>query len=153
MLIDTPIGVKESGCRSTSAQSQRNIILKDIWYYGFKTIIRGPFPKFGDSHFYWVGTLWRCGDGLFFEVPPLASDALLITLHPLLENGVTVVLKEPFFVWRSNFSGASALRDWKVATDALTEIGGTPSEHSPYSTDLTPFDFWAFSTMKRELRS
>jgi hypothetical protein len=24
--------------------------------------------------------LWRCGDGLFFEVPPLASDALLTTL-------------------------------------------------------------------------
>jgi len=40
--------------------------------------------------------LWRCGDGLFFEVPPLASDALLTTLHPLLENRVTVVLKEPF---------------------------------------------------------
>jgi hypothetical protein len=34
----------------------------------------------------WVETLWRCGDGLFFEVPPLASDALLTTLHPLLEN-------------------------------------------------------------------
>jgi hypothetical protein len=33
-----------------------------------------------------VGTLWRCGDGLFFEIPPLASDALLTTLHPLLEN-------------------------------------------------------------------
>jgi hypothetical protein len=33
-----------------------------------------------------VGTLWRCDDGLFFEMPPLASDALLITLHPLLEN-------------------------------------------------------------------
>jgi hypothetical protein len=30
--------------------------------------------------------LWRCVDGLFFEVPPLASDALLIKLHPLLEN-------------------------------------------------------------------
>jgi len=30
--------------------------------------------------------LWRCGDGLFFEVPPLASDALLTTLHPRLEN-------------------------------------------------------------------
>jgi hypothetical protein len=29
---------------------------------------------------------WRRGDGLFFEVPPLASDALLTTLHPLLEN-------------------------------------------------------------------
>jgi hypothetical protein len=33
-----------------------------------------------------VGTLWRCGDGLFFEVPPLANDALLTTPHPLLEN-------------------------------------------------------------------
>jgi hypothetical protein len=33
-----------------------------------------------------VGTLWRCGDGLFFEVPPLASDTLLTTLHPLLGN-------------------------------------------------------------------
>jgi hypothetical protein len=31
-----------------------------------------------------VGTSWRCGDGLFFEVPLLASDALLTTLHPLL---------------------------------------------------------------------
>jgi hypothetical protein len=33
-----------------------------------------------------VGILWRCGDGLFFKVPPLASDALLKTLHPLLGN-------------------------------------------------------------------
>jgi hypothetical protein len=33
-----------------------------------------------------VRTLWRCSDGLFFEVPPLASNALLTTLHPLLEN-------------------------------------------------------------------
>jgi hypothetical protein len=32
-----------------------------------------------------VGTLWRCGDCLFVEVLPLASDALLTTLHPFLE--------------------------------------------------------------------
>jgi hypothetical protein len=38
-----------------------------------------------------VETLWRCGDGLFFEVPPLASDALLITPHPLLENVLQTV--------------------------------------------------------------
>jgi hypothetical protein len=31
-----------------------------------------------------VGTIWRCGDGLLFEVPPLAIDALLTVLHPLL---------------------------------------------------------------------
>jgi hypothetical protein len=35
--------------------------------------------------------LWRCGDGLFFEVPPLASDAILTTLHPLLENVLETV--------------------------------------------------------------
>jgi hypothetical protein len=33
-----------------------------------------------------VGTSFRCGDGLFFEVTPLASDALHTTLHPLPEN-------------------------------------------------------------------
>jgi hypothetical protein len=30
--------------------------------------------------------LWRCGDGLCSEVLPLASDTLLTTVHPLLEN-------------------------------------------------------------------
>jgi hypothetical protein len=58
-----------------------------------------------------IGTLWRCGDDVFFEVPPLASDALLTTLHPLLENGVTVVLKELFLGRRRILSGASVLRD------------------------------------------
>jgi hypothetical protein len=35
--------------------------------------------------------MWGCGDGLFFKVPPLASDALLTTLHPLLENVLQTV--------------------------------------------------------------
>jgi hypothetical protein len=38
-----------------------------------------------------VGTSWRCGDGLFFEVSPLASDALLTKLHSLLENVLQTV--------------------------------------------------------------
>jgi hypothetical protein len=38
-----------------------------------------------------VETLWRCDDGLVFEVPPLASDALLTTPHPLLENVLQTV--------------------------------------------------------------
>jgi hypothetical protein len=37
-----------------------------------------------------VRTLWRCSDGLFFKVPPLASDALTM-LHPLLENVLQTV--------------------------------------------------------------
>jgi hypothetical protein len=35
--------------------------------------------------------LWKCGVGLFSEVPPLASDALLTTLHLLLENVLQTV--------------------------------------------------------------
>jgi len=38
-----------------------------------------------------VGTLWRCSDSLFFEVPPLASDARLTMLHTLLENVLQTV--------------------------------------------------------------
>jgi hypothetical protein len=38
-----------------------------------------------------VGTLWRYGNGLFFEVPPSASDAHLTTLYPLLENVLQTV--------------------------------------------------------------
>jgi hypothetical protein len=41
-----------------------------------------------------VGTLWRCSDGLFFEVPSLASDALLTTLHTLLENVLQTVCRK-----------------------------------------------------------
>jgi hypothetical protein len=40
------------------------------------------------------GTLWRCGDCLFSEVTPLASYALLTTLHPLLENVLQTVCRK-----------------------------------------------------------
>jgi hypothetical protein len=61
--------------------------------------LRGPFVKFVDSLLR-VGTLWRWGDSLFFEVPLLASDALHTTLHPLLENVLQAILTSelPFFV-------------------------------------------------------
>jgi hypothetical protein len=49
-----------------------------------------------------------CGDRLFFEVPPLASDALLTMVHPLLENMLQTVitlkflaLELPFHDWKS----------------------------------------------------
>jgi hypothetical protein len=38
--------------------------------------------------------LWRCGDGLFFEVPILASDELFTTLQPLLENVLQTVSRK-----------------------------------------------------------
>jgi hypothetical protein len=51
-----------------------------------------------------VGTSWRCGDGLFFEVPPLASDTLLTTLHPLLENVLQTVDHFEIFCLGAPFS-------------------------------------------------
>jgi hypothetical protein len=52
-----------------------------------KVYIRGPFERFVDSPYYSESEL--CGGAVtvsLFEVPPLASDALLTTLHPFLEN-------------------------------------------------------------------
>jgi hypothetical protein len=35
--------------------------------------------------------MWRHNDGLFYEVPPLTSDALLTMFHPVLENVLQTV--------------------------------------------------------------
>jgi hypothetical protein len=44
-------------------------------------------------HVSFMLTCWS-GDGLFFEVPPLASDALLTTPYPLLENVLHTVCRK-----------------------------------------------------------
>jgi hypothetical protein len=48
--------------------------------------------------------LWGCGDGLFSAVPYLASDALLTTLHPLLENVLQTVDHFEIFVFGAALS-------------------------------------------------
>jgi hypothetical protein len=58
--------------------------------------------------------LWRCGDGLFFEVSPLASDALLTTLHPVLENVLQITSK--YLASELHF------HDWKSLEMARGEI-------------------------------
>jgi hypothetical protein len=106
-----------------------------------------------------LGTLWRCGNGLFFEVPPLASYTLLTTLHPLLENVLQTVdnfeiscLGAPFS-WLEkprNLMG----RDLDCMADVL--IGFHRSTFSKtnteFNSDLAPCDLWAFPTMEREIR-
>jgi hypothetical protein len=107
-----------------------------------------------------VGTLWRCGDGLFFEVPPLVSDALLTTHHPLLEN---VLQAGPHFeisCLGAPFSWLEKPRN-RMGRDLdcmLDVLMGVPPAHfsksnTEFNSDLAPCDFWAFPTMKRELRS
>jgi hypothetical protein len=62
--------------------------------------------------------LWRCGDGLFFEVLPFESDALLTTLHPLLENVLQTVCRQLQAVLTSEIH----FHGWKSPEIAWDEI-------------------------------
>jgi hypothetical protein len=97
-----------------------------------------------------VGTLWRCGNGLFFELPPLASDVLLTTFSPLPENVLQTVdhfeifcLGAPFS-WRNLGCMADVLMGFHRSTFSMS--------NAEFNSDLAPCNFWAFPTMKRELR-
>jgi hypothetical protein len=105
-----------------------------------------------------VGTLWRCDDSLFFRVSPLASDAHLTMLHPLLENVLqtidhfkTACLGAPFS-WLEkprNHMG----RNLDCMVDVLMGFHQSTFSklNTEFSSDLTPCNFWDFPTMKREL--
>jgi hypothetical protein len=101
-----------------------------------------------------VGTLCRCSDGLFFEVLPLASNALLTTLHPLLENVLETVDHFEIFCLRAPFSWLEKPRNrmgrdlkWILCSAWKMWIGGTPLEHPPYSP--RPMRFLGFSNHKK----
>jgi hypothetical protein len=106
-----------------------------------------------------VGGLWRCDDGLFYEVPPLASDALLTTFHPLLEYVLQIVDHFEISCLGAPFSWLEKLRnlmgrDLDCMADVL--MGFHRSTFSKPNTEFhsyfDPCDFWAFPTMKMELR-
>jgi hypothetical protein len=99
--------------------------------------------------------LWRCGDGLFFEIPPLASDALLTTLHPLLEDVLQTVdhfytscLGAPF-LWLEKPRN-SMRRDLDCMADVLMGFHRSTfsKPNAEFNSNLAPCDFWAFPTMK-----
>jgi hypothetical protein len=95
----------------------------------------------------------------FFEVPPLASDALLTTLNPLLGNVLQTVdhfeisyLGAPFS-WLEkprNLMG----RDISCMADVLMGFHRSTfsKPNTEFNSDLAPRDFWPFPTMKREPR-
>jgi hypothetical protein len=92
-----------------------------------------------------VGTLWRCGDGLFFKVSPLASDALLTTLHPLLENVLQTVDHFEIYCLGAPFSWLEKPRnrtgqDLACMADVLMGMMAVPIRSS------APCDFWALPT-------
>jgi hypothetical protein len=110
-------------------------------------ILRGPFAKFTDSPYLLrVETLWRCGDGLLFEVPSLASDALLTTLCPLLENVLQTVDHFVISCLGAPFPWLEKPRNRnRQDLNWILWSGGTPSEHPPYSPDLAPMLFLGIS--------
>jgi hypothetical protein len=119
--------------------------------------IRGQFAKFVDLLSDW--TQCRCGDGLFFEVATLASDALLTTLHSLLENVLQSVhyfgiscLGHPSSWLEKTRNRMGRDLNWILCSAWKKWIGGTPLEHLPFSPDLASCDFLAFPAMKRELQ-
>jgi hypothetical protein len=102
--------------------------------------------------------LWRCGDGLFFEVPPLASDVLLITLHPLLENVLQTVDHFEISYIGAPFSRLEKPRyrmgrDLDRMADVLMGFHRSTfsKPNTEFNSDLASCDFWAFPTMEMEL--
>jgi hypothetical protein len=122
--------------------------------------ILGPFEKFMDSPYYSESEL--CGSAMtvsFFEVPPLASDAVLTTLHPLLKNVLQTVdhfeiscLGAPFS-WLEKPRNRMG-RDLNCMVDVLMGIHRSTfsKSNTKLNSDLAPCDFWAVPTVKRELR-
>jgi hypothetical protein len=80
------------GDYSTAMRGSQSVQLRsDVDKWGHPVYTRAVCKVRGLTLLLRVGTLWRCGYGLFFEVLPLASDALLTTLHPLLGNVLQTV--------------------------------------------------------------
>jgi hypothetical protein len=118
------------------------------WYVG------GSFEKFGESPYYSESEL--CGGAVtvaFFEISPLASDALHTTLHPLLENVPQTVDHFEISSWLEKPINRMG-RDLVCMVDVL--MGFHPSTFSKpnteFNSNLAPFGFWTFPSMKRELR-
>ena len=76
------------------------------------------------------------------------ANVLKTHLRGAMKKNRPDLLKKQWFLFQDNTWPHVAA----VALVALTEIGGTALKHPPYSPDLAPCDFWAFPTLKRQLR-
>jgi hypothetical protein len=101
-----------------------------------------------------VGTSWRCGDSLFFEVPTLASNALLTIFCPLHENMLQTVDHFKISCIRAPFSRLEKPRNHMGDLDCMVDvlIGFHQSTFSKpntkFNSHFTLCDFWAFQTIK-----
>jgi hypothetical protein len=89
----------------------------------------------------------------------LAIDALLTTLHPLLENVLQTVVRFDISCLGAPFSWFEKPRnrmgrDLDCMADFLMGFYRSTfsKPNTEFNSDLDPCDFWAFPTMKKELR-
>jgi hypothetical protein len=104
-----------------------------------------------------VGTLWKCGDSLFFEVPPFASVELLKTLHSLLENVLRTVdhfeipclLRTPFSWLEKPWNRRG--RDVDCMADVLMGFhwSNFSKLNTEFNSDLCPMRFLGFSNHEK----
>jgi hypothetical protein len=94
----------------------------------------------------------------FFEIPPLASDALLTTLHPLLENVLQQTVDHfEIYCLGVPFSWLEKPRnrigqDLDCMVDVLMGFHQSAFSklNTEFNSDLALCNFCAFPTMKRE---
>jgi hypothetical protein len=104
------------------------------------------------------GTSWRCGDGLFFEVPLLCTSYNAPTLHPLLENVLQTVDHFEISCLGAPFSWLEKPRNRFWHPDCMADVimefhrSTFSKPNSEFNSVLATCDFWAFPTMKREIR-
>jgi hypothetical protein len=103
-----------------------------------------------------VGTTWRCGDGLFFEIPQLASGALVTTLHPLLENVLQTVDRFEISCLGAPFSWLEKPRnlmgrDLDCMADVLMGFHRSTfsKPNTEFNSDLAPMRFLGFSNHEK----
>jgi hypothetical protein len=89
----------------------------------------------------------------------MASDVLLTTLHPLLENVLHTVDHFKIYFLGAPFSWLEKPRnrigrDLDCMADVLMGFHRSPfsKPNTEFKSDLAPCDLWAFPTVKRELR-
>jgi hypothetical protein len=116
-------------------QNSEPLLSYEPLFFFFFFTTRAVCKVSGPASLLQAGNLWRCGDGLSFEVPHLASNALLTTLYPLLENVLQTVDHFEISCLGAPFSWLEKPRDlnWILCSVWKKWIGRTPLEHPPYS--------------------
>jgi hypothetical protein len=100
--------------------------------------------------------LWKCGEGLLFEVPPLASDALLTTFHSLLENVLQTLDHFEISCLRANLFMIGKVRKSHGVRSELNSVFGlekvdrrNPIKTSTIQSRSCPMRFLGFSNHEK----